>query len=189
MGVEDRLRGLLRDGRYGEAVALLHAEYGRDVARYVERRLPSPLAEDVCQETWAAAQQAIARFRLECHPRVWLRLLARNKLVDAQRRRRPAETLDSDVAALSEVAGLFVARAPTSPTRRLAREDRRRALAAALAPLDPEDREILTLRYVDDLKPAEIALVLGPHVRPNTVSQRLVRLVRRVRAALEGTEA
>jgi RNA polymerase sigma factor (sigma-70 family) len=61
--------------------------------------------------------------------------------------------------------------------------ERAEGARAALLSLSAEDRELLDLRYVAGLKPAEIAEVIGD-ASPNTISQRIVRAARRMRDAL-----
>ncbi|HXD22921.1 MAG TPA: sigma factor-like helix-turn-helix DNA-binding protein, partial [Gemmatimonadaceae bacterium] len=57
------------------------------------------------------------------------------------------------------------------------------ALAAVMAGLPPAQREVLLLRYRDDLSYAEIALVTGRAV--GTVRSRLYYAKERLEAALE----
>jgi RNA polymerase sigma-70 factor (ECF subfamily) len=170
------------DGDLATALDALYREHARDVATYVARRVPATSVDDVCQEVWLAAREAWPRYRGECTPRVWLRVLARNKVIDVWRRRPDAVTLSSSLADAPEVAKTFGVKAATTPSRKLARAEASRDLARALATLDADDREMLALRFLDGLKPAEIALVVG--VRANTVSQRIVRTVRRLREVL-----
>jgi RNA polymerase sigma factor (sigma-70 family) len=83
------------------------------------------------------------------------------------------------------MASALGVKTPSTPTQQLDREARAQAVRAAMQALTPEERDLLTLRFVDDLKPAEIAIVIGGDVAPNTIAQRLVRLCRRLRTQLE----
>jgi len=65
--------------------------------------------------------------------------------------------------------------------------DRDEALHAALTSLREEDQELLRLWAWDDLKPAQIAIVLG--VTPEVVSVRLHRAKKRLGASLESSSA
>lgn len=51
-----------------------------------------------------------------------------------------------------------------------------------LARLDDDDQELITLRYINELKPTEIAEIL--HETPNVVSVRLHRATQRLRDIL-----
>jgi RNA polymerase sigma-B factor len=64
----------------------------------------------------------------------------------------------------------------------LARVDDRVCLDAALSDLDPEDRQLLTLRYADELTQREIGMRLG--ISQMQVSRALRRLVSHLRSAL-----
>src|SRR6185436_19226231 len=106
--------------------------------------------------------------------------IARNKVVDRWRQRSPRVDLDSrqlELALLDSIA-------PTTPTQALQRERQRRVLAHALDELSPAERELLVLRFVVGLKPAEIVQTLGLQLHGNTMSQRLVRIVKRLRETL-----
>lgn len=163
-----------------DALGALYREHADDVTRYVRRRVPASDVDDVCQDVWLAAREALPRYENRCAPRVWLRVIARNKIVDLWRR-RPATASTFDSTMSHELTGVL--KLPTTPSKKLARARAAQALARALATMDEEEREMIALRFLDGLKPAEIAVVLG--ARPNTVSQRLVRAVRKLRELVE----
>jgi RNA polymerase sigma-70 factor (ECF subfamily) len=163
-----------------DVLAALYREHANDVSRYVRRRVPGSDVDDVCQDVWLAAREALPKYENRCPPRVWLRVIARNKIVDLWRRRpEAASTFDSTMS--QELGGAL--KLPTTPSKKLARARASQALARALAAMEEEEREMIALRFLDGLKPAEIAVVLG--ARPNTVSQRLVRAVRKLRELVE----
>lgn len=184
----EELRRLIAGGALDRAFGHLYDAYRADIARHVALRIGAQTADDVCQEVWAAAREALPRFQFDCRPRVWLRAIARHKLVDAYRRHASNDTLDSELAGLDAVGAQLGLKAPTTPTARLDRETRAAVLRAALAALAPDERELLSLRYVEDLKPAEIVRVLELDEPVNTVSQRIVRLVKRLRDELRRHE-
>lgn len=178
--MSDDLRACLDRGDHAGAFAQLYAAHRDDVAAFVRRRVAPAEVDDVCQEVWSAARAALPRFRLDCRPGVWLRAIARHKLVDARRRRGPM--LDADD---SEVLAQAIGAAPSTPTSRLARRERAAAVQRALAALDDDDRELIVLRFFEGLSPAEIAIVLGGATAANTLSQRIVRICKRLRRELE----
>jgi RNA polymerase sigma-70 factor, ECF subfamily len=67
------------------------------------------------------------------------------------------------------------------------REEERERVRAAVDTLAPSDREILDLRYVEDLSFAEIASRI--QVGLSAVKMRHVRAIERFRSALEETGA
>jgi RNA polymerase sigma-70 factor (ECF subfamily) len=178
------LLALVAGGETDAALDRLHADHGADLQRFVAAKLgDSQSVEDICQDVWAAVQRALPRFEGRATPRVWILRIARNKLVDRLRHGRGFATLDTSAQGggpLAAALGL----APTTPTEELARRQRIEALGRALERLDADDRELLELRFVVGLRPAEIIDVLELDERANTVSQRLVRIVQRVRREL-----
>lgn len=102
--------------------------------------------------------------------RAWLcrvvRTRARSRL-RSERRRRSREAR----------ASAFEVRAPGPSRASLAEE-----VESALAELDPDEREAVTLRYVHDLEYRDVALVLG--VREPACRQRVHRAVDRLRGRL-----
>lgn len=176
------LRRLVEAGRPDEVLAVLHAAHADEVRRFVRARLgPAADPADVCQEVWAAALQALPSFRFESQPRVWLLSIARYKTLDAWRGRETFDALDSQLEG-GRIGNVL--RTVTSPTREVDRRQRADALHEALRGLEPEQRELLELRYVFDLKPAEIAEVLGAP-GGNAISQRIVRAAHRLRLLLQ----
>jgi RNA polymerase sigma-70 factor (ECF subfamily) len=71
----------------------------------------------------------------------------------------------------------------TSPSQRAIREEVRERVRSALNRLSPEDREILVLRHLEQLKTAEIAVMLG--IEEGAVKMRRLRAARRLRDLLD----
>ena len=71
----------------------------------------------------------------------------------------------------------------TSPSNRLVRRERGEQVMAALASLSPRDREVLAMRHLEELSPAEIAEALG--VTELAVKSPLLRALIRIRDRLE----
>lgn len=146
--------------------AALHAQYLDDVFRYVSRRVPQrEEAEDITAETFAAAFEALPKFRGGCEPRLWLLGIARRKIADAGRRRkRRPETLASEVSQQSAQADVMtseLAAARDEPGAALNRAETNRRVRELMAQLKEEQREALLLKYVEGLSINEIAVVMG----------------------------
>jgi RNA polymerase sigma factor (sigma-70 family) len=60
-----------------------------------------------------------------------------------------------------------------SPSTALSRAERCEVVLAALEKLDPHDREILVLRYLDGLTFTQIGVILG--LKENTANTRAIR--------------
>lgn len=120
------------------------------------------LAEDLTQDTFLRAWRHFAEVGTLPAPaqRAWLVRTARNLAIDAWRRQHlatQAEQADPQATA-AEDRGLASLRLD---------------VAAALAKLDPSDRELVVLRYVEELNSREIGEVLD--LPEGTVRRRLAR--------------
>jgi RNA polymerase sigma factor (sigma-70 family) len=146
---------------------------------FAARRLRSFAdAEDVAQETIRRAIQALQAGRIE-KPESLPSFLFQTALHVCQRRYRSA---GREVKALRRFGASSPESAPDDPLGSLLSEERRAAVREALARLEPEDREILTLTYAEALRSAEIAGRLGTsegnvRVRRHRALGRLARLL------------
>jgi RNA polymerase sigma-70 factor (ECF subfamily) len=112
------------------------------------------LAEDLTQATFLAAARRFAAGDPACVGAAWLRVVARNGLIDHVRRARREE------ARLPVLAG------PPGPGPGARPDDGPADEAlAALRRLPPAPRLALALRYLDDLPVAEVADLMGRSVR------------------------
>ena len=122
----------------------------------------------------------MGRFRADAPFRPWLLAIVAN---EARNRRRAAGRRS---ALVLRAAAEPVAPVPLPEAEALAGSDRRE-LAAALARLGPEHREVIALRFLLDLSEAECAAAIG--CRPGTVKSRLSRALARLRGELEAARA
>jgi RNA polymerase sigma factor (sigma-70 family) len=164
------------DGRIVDAAAFEAAfrEHFPPVYRFIARRVGSALAEDLAAETFAMAY----RRRVSFDPgrgslRSWLYGIANNLVRNQWRAEQHLLTLDArlvpevDSSDSSDTADKRVIAALLAPR-----------LAAALAQIGPEQREVLLLHAWAELSHEEIAAAL--EIAPGTVRSRLSR----ARAAL-----
>jgi len=128
------------------------------------------VAEDVVA---AAFERAYRRLRsydpARGSQRQWLFGIARHAALDELRRRRRTAALAADPAGAAPVAD-----EGPDPVRRA-------TVRAALAGLEPRDRELVALKFFAGLDNAEIAGVLG--ISPSNAGTRLHRAVHRLREA------
>jgi RNA polymerase sigma factor (sigma-70 family) len=138
-------------------------------------------AEDAAQEGFIKARAALGRFREGAPFRPWLLTIVAN---EARNRRRAAGRR----LALAGRAAAAEMRTPVPlPEAQALAGDDRRELAAAIAKLAPDHREVIALRFLLDLSEAECAAALG--CRPGTIKSRLSRALAKLRTELEGAHA
>jgi RNA polymerase sigma-70 factor, ECF subfamily len=194
---------LLSDAARGDASAVRSLlEQHRDrlvrmIALRLDRRLAPRLdPSDVVQEALADAAKRLPDYLrdrpMPFYP--WLYRLAadrlavthRNHITSAVRAVGREERIDgpghNDVTVTRLVDRL--AANDTTPGRRAARAERRRLLKTAIEQLHQADREVLGLRYLDQLAFEEIAAVL--EIGLSAVKMRHMRALERLRVVLEG---
>jgi len=130
----------------------------------------APDAEDAVQEALTRAWRQRASCQSVGTPTAWMRAIARNEALRAISRRREQVSLDAE----PELAGT-VSDATDAVAERLAVRD-------ALDALEPGDRELVELRYADDMTQLGIAKRLG--LPEGTVKVRLHRIRARLVPAL-----
>lgn len=151
-------------------------QFGDRTLRYL-RGLVGDAAEDVQQEVWLAVYRGVRTLAAPHAFRTWLFRTTRNRALDFLRRqKREWELLDdADVDAIGNAA------AAPSPDTEMAD-----AALDSLDALAPAHREVLLLRYRDDMSYEQIALVIGCSV--GTVRSRLHYAKQRLHDAITRRE-
>lgn len=126
-------------------------------------------ADDLAQETFVRAWQAIGRFRVGEPLYPWLSRIAVNQAYSLfrKRKRRPELALEPLMEAGQQWG------VEDDPADHASRNEREAQLQEAFAELSPEHQAVLVLRVVEDLSYEEIAKSLG--VPAGTVMSRLSR--------------
>jgi RNA polymerase sigma-70 factor, ECF subfamily len=142
-------------------------------------------AEDLFQDVWMRVMVRGGQFNGQARFETWLFTIARNMVID-QRRKRTASSLDE----LFEVGGdddrpmsFEVADGEPTPFDRVSNFEDRERIATALLDLDTLHREVLVLRFYEELSLEEIAKVTKSHL--STVKSRLYRGMAMIRPKLE----
>ena len=138
-------------------------------------------ADDVAQETFVRAFQALDRYDERYAFYTWLRAIATRVALNEIAKRRRRRT---DGGEAFEMAAETVPEMERDPLDRLAGEELQAAVDSALDGVPPEYRAVLVLRAYDNLSYAEIASTL--EIPVGTVMSRLSRArlhVRRILAA------
>ena len=167
------------------AFATLYDRHERPVYRFLLRSAGSAeTAADLLQETWLAVVRHAATYEVRARFSTWLYGIARNKLIDHWRARRPDVSLDEPAANDPEetrVEQLEADRAWQPEVRALSQQQARAYLAAVEA-LPPAQRDAFLLQVEGELTLEEIGELTG--VGRETVKSRLRYAQARLREAL-----
>jgi RNA polymerase sigma-70 factor (ECF subfamily) len=178
----------------GEEAALVRSAQGGDQAAFTQivrayqrtiyrvayglTRNPDD-ADDLAQETFVRAYQALGRFRADEPLLPWLARIATNLAFSLfrRRRRRPETSIEPLTEAGVQWAG------NDDPVQNTERNERDRRVQIAFEMLTEEHQAVLALRVVQNLSYQEIARTL--RVPPGTVMSRLSRARAELRKRLE----
>jgi RNA polymerase sigma-70 factor (ECF subfamily) len=147
--------------------------YGPRLRYYLLKQLGSPeAAADILQEVWIDVYRGIVRLRRPDAFRAWIYRIARDQAFRSLRRTRvPCQLADeADLAAVEVEDDGFTA------------EDARR-VHAALDRLSPLHRDVLLLRFIEDLPYDDIGQITG--CPPGTVKSRIHHAKRLLRQEME----
>ena len=132
-------------------------------------------AEDIFQEVWMRVMLRGGQFNGKARFDTWLFTVARNLVIDL-RRKRTMSSLDEMFEVSGEDdrhTGIEIAADKPSPFDECSSGEDREHLAAALLQMEPLYREVLVLRFHEDLSLEEIANVTRAPI--STVKSRLYR--------------
>ena len=192
----DQLIERAADGSDSAARALLESQRSR-LSRMVRLRMDDRVvgrfdASDVVQETLLEAHHRLPEYLRSCkipfYP--WLRHLAWERLVQLHRKHIAAQkrsviheqcSLPLNDHSESLLADCLIA-SVSDPCEQIVREEERQRVRTALQELRPHDREILELRYLEQMDPGEVAATLNISVA--AVNTRHFRAVQRLQVIL-----
>jgi RNA polymerase sigma-70 factor (ECF subfamily) len=181
-----------------ELLAVHRRRLVRMVAVRLDRRVagridPSDVVQEALLEAAGKLPDYLRQRPVAFYP--WLRRLAWEHLLKAHQRHlgarrrsvaREQEGLGLPDESVLELAARLVGKA-TSPSHQLLRQELCQRVRSALAQLPEADREVLVLRYLEQLPLKEIALVLG--LQEGAVKMRHTRALTRLSRLLgEDTE-
>jgi RNA polymerase sigma-70 factor (ECF subfamily) len=154
-------------------VAALVEQHGARLLRYLIHLVGQrALAEDLFQETWVRVLERGHQFDPNRPFGGWLFAIARHLAVDLLRRKLPA-SLDALERPDEHLGERLPDRSTPSPFDAVAMREQREGMAALVADLPAAYREVLFLRFTEELPLNEIARVTG--VALPTVKSRLYR--------------
>lgn len=138
-------------------------------------------AADMTQEAFLRAWRALDKFQNDAAFSTWLYRLTSNACIDFLRNAKRRQTVPLTVTADEEYT-LDLPDPGKTPEETLISKEEQAMLSQALALLEPEQRQLLTLRVINELSYTQIAEVLG--IREGTVKSRLARARENLRKKL-----
>jgi RNA polymerase sigma-70 factor (ECF subfamily) len=182
------------------AAGLKHQEAGlldELIVRYQHRLLryllfltsSRELAEDLFQEVWMRVLMRGAQYNGKARFDTWLFTIARNLVIDFRRKRTLASLDELFEGSTEDDRPMTFELADDQPTPfdRLSSGEDRERVAEALLELDTVYREVLVLRFHEDLSLQEIATVTRAPL--STVKSRLYRGLAAIKPRLEAAAA
>jgi RNA polymerase sigma-70 factor, ECF subfamily len=132
-------------------------EHGRSVRGYLLGLVRRPdVADDLLQEVFRRAWQAVGRYQEQGHERAWLLRIADNLVCDRARRQGREQTVDEETWRQLEPATKSAA-----PEARLVGKETQIELQQAMGRLTEVQQRVLLLRYFGEMEFAQIAEVVG----------------------------
>ncbi len=159
-----------------DALQQLLLSYYDRLGRRIGRRVPADLqglvcADDVLQQTYVRVFRAIHRFQARSEHSFygWICTIADRLLADNVKRRRRerlagVQAVSADGSRQEDSARPIVEQAVsrhTAPLRGAIREEIKRVLPLAMESLPQDQREVLELRYLQELSLEEVAEAMG----------------------------
>ena len=189
----------------GDAVNGLLERHRETIKRMIDRRMDRGVqrrvdASDIVQDVMIEANRRLGDYLTNpTMPfQLWLRHMARDRLIDAHRRHRVAasRSVDREVPLVVPDSGdqsqadlgWQIADRELTPAAAATWHELERRFAAAVDLLDEGDRQIVLLRHFEHLSTAEAADVLG--LSKPAAGMRYLRAMRRLRVLLDdGSES
>ncbi len=198
----EKTRELLNGARAGDAEAVnglldRHREaLRRMVALRMDRALQQRIdASDIVQDVLVEANRRLQDYlqNPQLPFQLWLRQIARDRLIDAHRRHRVAarRSVDREQSLVApahlehstmDLAAQLWDRELT-PAAAATQHELARRFQAAIELLEENDREVLLLRHFEQLSNQETAQILG--LSEPAAGMRYLRAIRRLRTMLE----
>lgn len=178
---DEMLMARLRDDDR-EALGVLVERYQQDIFRFCHHYLrDGERARDIAQETFIRVFVARNRFDVSRAFRPWLLCIARNLCLNDIKRKKTVqmESLEAYASEARDLSGAVSATVAGGAVEQMTAEDRKGALARILDGLDDESRELIRLRFYEELPAKDIAEVLGSS--EGAIRTRLHRVLKRLR--------
>ena len=168
-----------------DALEKLYCHYSAALIRYgIHITSETDLVEDTLHDLFLYLWTNRETTTIKVSVRLYLYRAFRNNLIRAVIKRGEAEDCKKLRESMDDVTAIDSARSPEGPggVESMDREERCRRVADALAMLGMQQREIVCLRFFNDLTNREIAQILN--IREQTVKNVLGKSLRRLRSLI-----
>lgn len=157
---DEELAERFRAGERNTSFSMLVERYQRRIYFSARRMVNGDHdeADEIAQETFVKAYEALANFRGESKFYTWLYRIMMNNVIHRGRKQKVRKTISID-----EVADVLEA-SEGQPHGELEREETKKLIEEAIATLPPKQREVFMLRFYDELPYEEIAQIVGTSV-------------------------
>ncbi len=153
----------------------VYENYADGIFRYCLFRVwDKELARDLTQEAFCRAWSALNDGKQIDNLRAFVYKVARNLIIDNSRKRKDMS--------LDQMLNDAKINPPATPADKIESYVDGRLLLRSLERLDEQYKEVVMLRYIEEMTPAEIAEVLGE--TPNAVSIRINRGINKLKEFL-----
>ena len=167
-----------------QAIATLMTRYQHRLYRYLLRMVSeSGAAEDLFQQTWLRIIERSRNYDAQRSFEGWLFAVAHNLAIDYLRRRKP-ESLDEPLLS-GETQSSQLHSIDQGALEKILSRERADIVSGAVSGLHVSFREVITLRFEEEMKLEEIATVLSLPI--GTVKTRLHRGLKALRHSLTKT--
>lgn len=159
---DEALMDILRQGNES-GLAELVRRYQNDIYRFCLRYLrEAESAREVTQETFIRIYVARERFDVTRKFRAWALCIARNLCMNELKRKKtvPMVALEEYASASRTESGEVLRYSGEGPDETIMTQERRSFIRQAMADLPPDARELLVLRFFEQLSARDIAEVL-----------------------------
>ncbi len=137
-----------------QAVVTLYQDYSPKILRYLKKYLPVDEVQEICNDVFLEAIDALPTLEKERNLQAWLFKIAHNKVVDFYRKKKVKSFLLSKMPFLE-----IVAKEIYEPEFQLEKDKIRDKIENTLHQLSQQYQQILRLHYEEDMPVKEIAVV------------------------------
>jgi RNA polymerase sigma-70 factor (ECF subfamily) len=139
------------------AFGRLYDQYSQPIYRFIAVKVGTKQeAEDLLHEVFLSAWQKLPGFTEQGFPfSSWLYRIARNRVIDHYRTKKTSVSIDDEDSGVEELPGL-----DSSLNDQVDTQLDIEAVRGAINQLDGEQKEVIEMRFLSDLSPAEIAKIM-----------------------------